>query len=242
MSTNSSHFVAHSCVGFRVYEGKGNWKGKGKGYEKPSKQPTVTSPPTGPPTTPSPTAPTTTPPTASPSVSVAPTACLLGICNAIDFSITWDTTQDGVAETDGGWRIDNDGRSVRFAIEDSVDCGGPNDEIQSGTAVATIVVPEDYLLTLNIEGMAEQVDSGFELMSVYLDDALVVTATSAGRDDGNYYDNNCEMVPAVVTFLRDVPFVLAEGEHTFRIDFTTNDALWHQNAFYEFQLVFQPVG
>ena len=52
----------------------------------------------------------------------------------------------------------------------------------------------------------------------------------------------CVMVPTVITFLREVPFVLTEGQHTFRIDFTTGDRFVHFNAFYELQLAFQPAG
>ena len=50
-------------------------------------------------------------------------------------------------------------------------------------------------------------------------------------------DLGCEMGPAVFTEIVLPPYILPAGMHTFTIDFTTNDSLFHVDACYELNLV-----
>lgn len=158
------------------------------------------------------------------------TPCILGRCST-PFSISWDTNAGGLIGS-GGWTVFNDGLRIRFEIEDSGNCGGSNENIQSGTATATIQVSETYELRADIDGVSELQDTGFENMAVQLDGTDIVQATS--RD----LDQECAMGPSIVDFLQEQPFILTPGEHTFSISFTTADELYHVGAFYELNLIF----
>lgn len=155
--------------------------------------------------------------------------CVLRSCSA-SIGITWETeTMAG-----GEWIITNDGKTIRFAIEDSANCGGTNDLTQTGTATASIILSEQFALTLEIIGIAELEDAGFERMDVSLNGELVVSATS------NNDDLECAMGPATFSTIVPPPYILPVGEHVFQIDFTTNDGLYHVDAFYELNLIFAP--
>jgi hypothetical protein len=145
--------------------------------------------------------------------------------------VTWSTTVGGGGE----WIITNDGKTIRFAIEDSLNCGGSNPNIQSGTAAAEIITSETYALTLEIVGIAELQDGTFEKMTVSLNGQTVVSATSTDLNQG------CAMGPAIFTELVPPPYILPPAVHTFEIVFTTADGLYHVDAFYELNLVFVPV-
>jgi len=88
-------------------------------------------------------------------------ACVLNKCS-IGIGIAWTTTFAGGGE----WVVTNDGKTIRFNIEDSTNCGGSNSNVQSGTATAEIITAETYALTLEIVGIAELQDGNFELMTV----------------------------------------------------------------------------
>eukprot|EP00934_Nitzschia_sp_Nitz4_P007373 Nitzschia sp. Nitz4//scaffold25_size161228//56566//58330//NITZ4_002423-RA/size161228-augustus-gene-0.111-mRNA-1//1//CDS//3329544565//7363//frame0 len=157
--------------------------------------------------------------------------CVLGKCS-LPFSISWSQTTSG----GGAWLISNGGKTIRFDIEDSANCGCPNGNVQSGVATAEIHVSEAYGLTTEIIGIAELEDANFENMNIYVDGTLVLTSTSTDLDLG------CSMGPVVVTVLEPQPVVLTPGDHTFELEFTTNDSLFHVNAFYELNLIFVPMS
>jgi hypothetical protein len=158
-------------------------------------------------------------------------ACVLRTCS-VGVGVTWMTTVAGGGE----WIINNEGKTIRFAIEDSANCGGSNSITQSGTATAEIVTAETYALTLEIVGIAELQNDNYELMIVSLNGQAVVSATSTELFQG------CAMGPAIFTELVPPPYILPPGVHTFEISFTTNDGLYHVDAFYELNLVFVPYG
>jgi len=82
-------------------------------------------------------------------------------------SIDWEFTFAGVSANP--WTVSDGGRTVRFSVEDSANCpGGTNANIQSGTAVATIVVAEATSMDFDFDGIAELQDTGYENISFYL--------------------------------------------------------------------------
>jgi hypothetical protein len=160
-------------------------------------------------------------------------ACVNGRCST-PLSVSWqDVTSNGLLGA-GGWKISNDGRTIRFAVEDSENCGGPNGLVQSGTAGALITVSEDYLFVPEIVGVSELQNTNFENMLIEVDGVSVISATSTELYLG------CQMGPSISTTLVPLPLVLGAGPHTFNLSFTTADPLYHVGAYYELNLVFQP--
>jgi hypothetical protein len=53
------------------------------------------------------------------------------------FSLSWGTTQSGLISGPGGWVTSNQGRTIRFNIQNSSNCGGSTGFTQSGVAAAT---------------------------------------------------------------------------------------------------------
>lgn len=160
-------------------------------------------------------------------------ACILGSCTA-PVDLSWTTSDLGLLGG-GGWVITNDGKTIRYNIEDSANCNGTNSNIQTGFAEATITISQPFALRLDIIGIAELHDADFELMTVSLNDQDVVSATATDLDLG------CAMGPSQFTEIAPGPYDLTTGEHKFAISFTTNDELYHVGAFYELNLVFLPV-
>jgi hypothetical protein len=158
-------------------------------------------------------------------------------------NITWSTTQDGIVEEceqPGGWSITNQGRTIRFNVQDSMNCGGCNPNIQSGSATATISVgATPYLFYYNLTGLGEPEAPTYELMELRINggaynDVQLVTARSPGGEKG------CAPAePVVITQLVPQPLSLATGtDYTFTLNFTTNDNLFHINSYYECILSF----
>lgn len=147
--------------------------------------------------------------------------------------LTWETTFLGT-EHGNPWSISNSGRDVSFIIEDSLDCGGTNANVQEGTAVATISVGiYTIYMSFSFEGNVEQQDSGFENMSFFLNNVELGNATSRNLDLG------CVMGPPLSNVLVSPPYVLSpDSENEFRITFTTGDGRWHNDAYYRINLGF----
>jgi hypothetical protein len=143
-------------------------------------------------------------------------------CSCCDAcNIEWETSGPQ-------WVVSNNGSTIRFNVEDSENCGGTNNTTQSGEATAAIeVVGQSVSLGLNFTGVAELEDTGFENISFYLNNVLVASATSAGGDLG------CAMGATIQTYVVEPPYLLAEGNHDFRIEFTTGDNLFHVGSFYQ---------
>jgi hypothetical protein len=150
-------------------------------------------------------------------------------CGSCD--ITWDTSSYYGIMGSNPWVVTENGGRIRFNIEDSLNCGGSNDNTQGGTATATINVGGSAgSLGFSFLGVAEEQDTGYELIDFYLNGVLVASATSPGTIGGN----TCVMGPAVVTYHVAPPYALAANSvNTLIINFTTGDGLYHVGAYYE---------
>ena len=149
------------------------------------------------------------------------------------FNLSWNTSQSGLVAGPGGWAISNQGRTIRFDVQNSSNCGGSNSGTQSGTATATISTSERVFLGVDLTGQGELQDSGFERMTLSLNGQQIKTATSQDLNQG------CATGPVIQTEIVRSPYFLAKGSvNTFRLDFTTADGLYHVNAFYECNLTF----
>lgn len=86
-----------------------------------------------------------------------------------DMSITWTTTYSGTSGDP--WTISNNGKTIRYSLEDSQNCGGSNPNTQTGTAVAIIInTTSNITMGFSFTGIAELQDSGFENIQFYLED------------------------------------------------------------------------
>jgi len=160
-----------------------------------------------------------------------PSCVCCGSCN-----LEWVTTYSG--QNNGNpWTVSNNGSRLRIDLEDSENCGGSNENVQSGTATATIaVVGADVSLGFSFSGIAEMQDTGYENISFYLDGERVAQATSPG---GNL---ECEMGASVVTYWVDPPYILEAGNHTFLVEFSSGDSLYHVGSYYQADLTCQTLA
>ena len=86
-----------------------------------------------------------------------------------DMSITWTTTYGGTFGDP--WTISNGGKTIRYSLEDSENCGGSNNNVQTGTAEAIIInTTSNITMGFSFTGIAELQDSGFENIQFYLED------------------------------------------------------------------------
>jgi hypothetical protein len=166
---------------------------------------------------------------------VVATSSGVTISDYIPLEVSWSTTQSGILAA-GGWIIENNGRDIRFVIENSQNCGGTNANVQSGTATATITTgTQGYKLNPVLSGLGEAESPGFENMTLTLNGTDILSSTSAGGQLGCAAN-----VPVVQTVLVQPPYnLLPNTTNSFVLTFTTRDALFHVNAFYLLSMTFE---
>ena len=146
----------------------------------------------------------------------------------------WDGS---VENADYGWNVtiqeapDREiSQSLQFKVEDSANCGGNNSNTQYGTATANIQVAGSNPITLELEfsGIGEAQSTGYDKIEFILDDEIIGSGEAPGGGLG------CTSDSVIVNPAS--PQSLNPGPHTLIINFTTNDALYHVDAFYEITL------
>lgn len=96
------------------------------------------------------------------------------------FGLEWDLTLKNPC-SDSSWQISQNNTQLRFNIEDSRNCGGNCEEIQSGTAVANITVGnKDVLMDVYFFGVGELQMSDYERIEFILDGQTIAKAHAAG--------------------------------------------------------------
>jgi len=146
----------------------------------------------------------------------------------------WDGS---VENADYGWNVtiqdkteNSISQSLQFKVEDSANCGGNNSNTQNGTATANIQVTGSEPITLKLEfsGIGEAESTGYDLIKFELDGVVIGDGHAPGGGLGCASDS-VAVNPAS-------PKSLDPGPHTLIIDFTTNDGLYHVDAYYEIKL------
>ena len=145
---------------------------------------------------------------------------------------------DGLTEnSDFGWNISlpdqSNGevsQSLLFKVEDSANCGGNNPNEQKGKATANIQINGDTPITLDIQfsGIGEAQSAGYDLIEFSLNGVIIGSGEAPGGGLG------CTSDSVIVNPAE--PQILNPGAHSLVIDFTTNDGLYHLDAFYEVNL------
>ena len=145
---------------------------------------------------------------------------------------------DGLSEnSDFGWNItvpeQSNGevsQSIQFKVEDSANCEGNNPNEQKGQALANIEINGDVPVNLEIKfsGIGESQSAGYDLIEFSLNGVTIGSGEAPGGGLGCDSDS-VNVIPADLQ-------ILNPGSHSLLIDFTTNDGLYHVNAYYEVNL------
>ena len=147
----------------------------------------------------------------------------------------WD---GNVENAEYGWNVsaqmegdDRLSQNLQFRVEDSQNCEGPNPNTQTGTAIANIQIEGDSPVTLDIDfsGYGEAQSAGYDLIKFSLNGEVIGDGQAPGGGLG------CESAPVNVNAAELQ--TLEPGPHTLVIEFTTNDAQYHVDAYYEIELV-----
>lgn len=88
--------------------------------------------------------------------------------SASSFELNWQTSHAGTSGNP--WGISNSGRTIRFTLEDSENCGGANSNTQIGTAEATFTPSESITIDFSFDGVAELEAVGYENIQFYLEE------------------------------------------------------------------------
>ena len=143
----------------------------------------------------------------------------------------WDGS---VENADYGWNVtiqeapDREiSQSLQFKVEDSANCGGNNGNTQNGTATANIQVNGSSPLTLELDfsGIGEAQSAGYDRIIFYLNGNVIGDGQAPGGGLGCAADS--------VLVNNAGPQILDPGPHTLIIEFTTGDAAYHVDAYYE---------
>lgn len=162
------------------------------------------------------------------------------------FEITWNFTQFGLIGDPplGGWTQSNRGKRVRFDVQDSLNCGGLNNNRQYGEAIATINTSiSNYEMSWAIEGLGEAEAPLYESLKFYLrnitdgtPEILLAEANAPGGGLG------CAMAAVTVNNIVIPPVSLdAFKNYRLRVTFDTLDNLFHVGAYYQISLRFKKV-
>ena len=147
----------------------------------------------------------------------------------------WDGS---VENADYGWNVTMQEtpdreitQSLQFKVENSENCvdgGNPNE--QQGTATANIQITGDSPVNLEIDfsGIGEAQSAGYDLIKFILNGEVIGDGQAPGGGLGCTSDS-------VLVNPADQQ-TLEPGSHTLVIDFTTNDGLYHVDAYYEIAL------
>lgn len=132
------------------------------------------------------------------------------------------------------WRVFNDGLSLRLDWENDNNCSNHNPNTQYATALWRFEATEDVSLKIDWSGVGETQDSNYEYMRLYINGERISEAHAPGGGKG------CGGGMAAVVSDPSPPqtIKLKAGMNTFFVDATTNDALYHVNAWYRFDLKF----
>lgn len=145
--------------------------------------------------------------------------------------LDWTTSVDNPCDINP-WIITNNGRSLRYNITDSMNCGGTCDSIQSGEATAVIFVSSKAKLNLDFFGIVEWQNSGYESLKFYLNGVLIASADSREEHRGCGYFG-----PPISNYIIQPPYFLEPNvNYSLLVKFTTGDPFFHLGCYYQVDL------
>ena len=155
--------------------------------------------------------------------------------------VSWAFTESGLLNENAtaGWTESDEGRVIRFNVENDATCGGDNPNTQSGTATATISVPSPgpVYLSYTIVGLGETASTGFDKLELALDGTVLIRGDSPGGDPVG--SPTCGLGPVTQSILVASPALISAGTHVLEATFTTDDEKYHYGgAFYQLEIEF----
>lgn len=141
--------------------------------------------------------------------------------------IKWEFEAQNGAQWQQDKRYD---ATIRF--EDSANCGGTNDRVQSGTAIAKFQLRSRRQLTLNLTGRVETQNPGFERISVSLKQGGRVTTLLSAQSTGA--NGGCAMEDKALGM--GMSRSLPPGRYELRIESSTIDGLFHSGAYWKTEI------
>jgi hypothetical protein len=170
-----------------------------------------------------------------------------GLVQPITFSIgTWDFLDygsltagaTGATQTytsssipaSGLWSTSDKGYTVRISYQPDQLCGGYNYLKQGGSASATMTVSSESVVNVVWSGLGETEAEQFDEMELFIDNVLIGSAHAPGGG----LDCAGGDAPVVSTYNYPNGYTLSAGNHEILILSSTNDALYHQDSYYQF--------
>lgn len=141
-----------------------------------------------------------------------------------------ETGWEKVASNGATWSGDD--LVLRISFEDSENCGGTNNQTQSGTASRRVCLEAPMRLTVQMVGLVETQNDGFEEAESRVDGQVVASGGSYGEEGG------CVMRENSAQGSIDLP----AGGHWIELSASTNDGLYHVGAYWEFTLTWEPLS
>jgi PKD repeat protein len=153
-------------------------------------------------------------------------------------TITWvDSSYDGF---EGGNPLTLGPSSFRVDYEDSLNCGGTNENIQLGFAIGTVTAPEATTLGVQLAGQVEWENFGFDQVTISVQRPTDLGYVLVGSCISRELAQGCVMgAPQLLSigeaascysddllFGVDIPV----GTTTIKVEFSTNDGRFHQGA------------
>lgn len=121
--------------------------------------------------------------------------------------------------------------SVRISFEVSWNCGGTNSNTQYGTASRHICLCEPTRLTINMTGLVERQDTGYEQAEARVNGTVICSGASVGEGLG------CSMATVNPSGTIDLP----AGEHIIELSASTIDGAFHTGAYWDFGFTWEPL-
>lgn len=146
-----------------------------------------------------------------------------GSCSCPDYPWSMEGF-NGATWSGGDW-------SVRISFEDSSNCGGTNSDTQHGNASRRVCLCAPTRLTINMIGLIERQDTGYEQAETRVNGTLICSGASVGEGLG------CLMATVSVSGTIDLP----AGDHLIELTGSTIDGAFHTGAYWEFGFTWEPI-
>lgn len=136
-------------------------------------------------------------------------------CPTVSWLLESTNTNDWVAHTT---------HHVELRVQASAgECGGSNEDIQTGSAIGTIIVPVGKQVSLgwSMVAIVEEEDAGFDFAEYSVDGNVIAAIHSEGSTGG------CSVLERTETGTT----ILAAGTHSLKVYYDTVDAAFHTDEF-----------
>lgn len=117
---------------------------------------------------------------------------------------------------------------IRINFARSVDCGGSNNEIQSGYACTRLILTQPTTVRFALVGQTEEARAGYETIDVRLNQAIIMSGASTGG--GGFCGGH--------RHVQVLDMTLDAGEYLIELMATTVDHIDHLASFWAFSISF----